>query len=375
MRPKSLILLALALGCGLIASLGINQVMSRGNAPVVETGETEPIFVALHDIELNDPITPDKVKLEKWPKGKVPVGSLTKLEDVENRRARAKLFAGEPILEKKLLAKGELGERPTDHIPPGFRVVAVKVVAAATGGYIVNPGDHVDLLVHLVRNLSRGIPETTTKTFLQDVKVFAVNDIITDTEGKGTITAKTVSLLVKPEQSELVTHAARLGNISLSIRPPHDTETVKTDGGTASDIFGEDESILPSKPQQSNQASDIAQQLQHWFGSMKQAKTQMQATQEPKDDTFHMTVFSGTEPTEITLVREGQTGMWREARAASMTPPATDDYQTPMGSMPGGLPFGLDSTSQPSTLKDPGSNDSTGSWGDDREPELQVPTE
>src|SRR5690606_23271220 len=41
MRPKSLILLSLALGCGLIASLGINQVMSKGTPVAAPSGETE----------------------------------------------------------------------------------------------------------------------------------------------------------------------------------------------------------------------------------------------------------------------------------------------------------------------------------------------
>ena len=46
MRPKSLILLALALGCGLIASIGISQVLdSKNNKPAVV--ETTPIYVAL----------------------------------------------------------------------------------------------------------------------------------------------------------------------------------------------------------------------------------------------------------------------------------------------------------------------------------------
>lgn len=335
MRPKSLILLALALGCGLIASLGINQVMSRGNTPVADKGEMEPIYVALKDIEINDPITPEQIKLEKWPKDKLPPGALTKLEDVENRRVRSKLYAGEPILDKKLLKKGEENERATDHIPPGYRVVAVKVDAAATGGYIIKPGDRVDLLVHLVRNLSKGIPETTTKTFLQDVKVFAVNDIITDTEGKGTITAKTVSLLVKPEQSELVTHAARLGGISLSIRPPHDEEVVETDGGTASDIFGMTEEHPAADPNANS--ADIAKQLQSWFGSMKNQLTPVAdaKVEEPKEEEFQMTVFSGTAASEVTLVRDGKSGQWREA---PNSPPAVTYNEPNMGQMPSSYP-------------------------------------
>ena len=76
MRPKSLILLVLALGCGLVAAIGINQVLAnRPVAQVTDSGETVPIFVALTDIGLGDPLTPQVLKLEEWPKMKVPPGA------------------------------------------------------------------------------------------------------------------------------------------------------------------------------------------------------------------------------------------------------------------------------------------------------------
>ena len=88
MRPKSLILLLLALGCGLVAAIGINQVLA--NRPVqqaADTGEMVPIFVALTDIGMGDPLSPEVLKLEDWPKSKVPNGVLADLADVEGRRA------------------------------------------------------------------------------------------------------------------------------------------------------------------------------------------------------------------------------------------------------------------------------------------------
>ena len=78
MRPKSLILLLLALGCGLVAAIGINKVLaSRPTEQAAETGEMMPIFVALTDIGMGDPLTPEVLKLEEWPKTKVPAGALT----------------------------------------------------------------------------------------------------------------------------------------------------------------------------------------------------------------------------------------------------------------------------------------------------------
>ena len=46
MRAKSLALLMLALGCGLVASIGITQAISRHDEPLA-TGDVETVFVAL----------------------------------------------------------------------------------------------------------------------------------------------------------------------------------------------------------------------------------------------------------------------------------------------------------------------------------------
>src|SRR4051794_4160392 len=116
MKPKSIILLTLALGCGLVASIGINQVMANRKAEPA-SGETLPIFVATVDINLGDPVTPQNIKLEEWPKDKVPKGSLTELKKTEGRRARTRIFAGDPIREEKLLAAGEGAQSPGDMIP------------------------------------------------------------------------------------------------------------------------------------------------------------------------------------------------------------------------------------------------------------------
>src|ERR1051325_7932989 len=110
MRSKSLMLLLLALGCGLVASIGINQAMSRPQGDAGVEVETAPIFVAKTEIGLGDVIKPEMVNLEPWPKDKIPPGAIGKLEDMEDRRARTKIFPGEPIIEPKLLPKGETGE-------------------------------------------------------------------------------------------------------------------------------------------------------------------------------------------------------------------------------------------------------------------------
>src|SRR5690349_16283969 len=107
MRSKSIVLLVLALGCGLVASIGISQMMDARNKAAADLGDKQPIFVALADVAPNEELTAQNIKLEEWPKSITPAGALTKLEDVEGKRCRIKIFAGEPILSSKLLGENE----------------------------------------------------------------------------------------------------------------------------------------------------------------------------------------------------------------------------------------------------------------------------
>src|SRR5919108_4205856 len=106
MRSKSLVLLALALGCGLIAAIGINQVMANRGTQAAPT-EMQAIYVAMKDIPSRETVKVEDLKLEEWPKDKVPRGAITKPEQLAERSAKTKIYTGEPILETKLFSKDD----------------------------------------------------------------------------------------------------------------------------------------------------------------------------------------------------------------------------------------------------------------------------
>ncbi|MGW8256588.1 MAG: Flp pilus assembly protein CpaB [Thermoguttaceae bacterium] len=240
MHAKSMALLMLALGCGLVATIGVMKVLAnRDTKPVWRSGETTSILVAATDVPLGDPLTAEAVKLEPWPKDKVPPGSISDIAAVEGRRTRQKLYAGEPVLENKLLDKGALAQGASAVIPNGYRVVSVKVDSVSGAGLIL-PGDRVDVLVYLISNRARGILETSTRTVLQDIKVFAVNDAFErDQDGnEKSISAKTISLLVTPEQAAKVTLANELGKIRLVMRSPDDKSHADDASAKPNELLG-----------------------------------------------------------------------------------------------------------------------------------------
>lgn len=240
MRPKSILLLTLALGCGLVASIGISQVLEHRNAQPAATTEMQPIFVALNEIGPHSVVTPQSIKLEEWPKDKVPPNAITKLEDIEGKRTKIRIFAGEPILTGKLIGMGEV-DGASGQIPKGYRVVAVRVDAVSGGSSLILPGDRVDVLVYIGRNPGNGIVDTSVKTILQDISVFAVDTITSaarkNDKEEAVITAKTISLLVTPGQAEKVTMATELGSIRLVMRSPEDQGEGETYGTSVSQLL------------------------------------------------------------------------------------------------------------------------------------------
>jgi pilus assembly protein CpaB len=224
MRMKSLILIFIALGCGLVAAIGIGQVMDRGGSG--GNVEMEQILVALADIDIGSKLGAQNVQLEEWPKAKVPEGAVRRLEDVKEKFANARFYKGEPLHISKI---NDLSKSVADGVPAGFRALPVKV-DEDTVMKAISPGDKVDVNVFLRKN--DDIPETGVFTILKNVRVFAVN---TNTErsgnepsGKGeTANFRTISLLVKTDQARDLSLAAQLGKILLTLRRPDDDQDDK----------------------------------------------------------------------------------------------------------------------------------------------------
>jgi pilus assembly protein CpaB len=307
MRPKSLILLVLALGCGLVASIGINQVMANKRGPVAAAVDTVPIYVAQAEIGLGDPLLVEALKLEQWPKDRVPPGAIGKLEDIQDRRTKTKFFPGEPILEPKLFGKGENQDSVSEMIPKGYRVVAVRVDAVSSGGNMLLAGDRVDVMVHLQENPSKGIMETGTRTFLQNIKVFAVNDQFSRDGEEKSLAAKTVSLLVTPPQAEIVTLASELGQIRLSMRSVDD-DGVETSGGANADLLtngagkGEDKTAGLKEALTGDASPDLLDLLNK---PAPQPEPVVVATASPG---WRMIVLAGTDAREVRFSEDGGLG-------------------------------------------------------------------
>jgi pilus assembly protein CpaB len=223
MKIKTVALLVVAVGCGLVAMLGFRQAMNgREGAP---QEEKVSVLVATVEIPVGTQLTPENVSFREFAKTVVPEDAILTEEQYSDRSASIPIMPNDMITLSKLTEPGVRGR--SVQIPAGMRVVSVRVNDTQTHSNMLAPGDRVDVLVTYSSRNHRGMT-TKTKTLLEYVEIFATGNktAVDGTKDEGT-QVKNVSLLVTPEQANYVYLAERKGELSLVWRNIADDEQVQ----------------------------------------------------------------------------------------------------------------------------------------------------
>jgi pilus assembly protein CpaB len=340
MRARSLLLLLLALGCGLVASYGITQVIANRNAEPADTGEKQGILVAKKDIPMGEPISAPLVSLESRPTAYVPAGAFSNLADAEGRRARTPIPANTPITEALLLGKGAGDQLASNGIPLGMRLATVKVDPQSAAGNLVRPGDCVDVLVYVKADPMRGIARTATRTILQNLRVYAVNDVWEATTGDKSLNAKTISLIVSAEEAEFITLATELGTVRLVLRSPDDKEIKSLTGKDSQELLG---GTLPSGGDRDKAKTDVREILKDLVAPPKPAAPPAAVATAPAEEpakTFTVRILAGSRVTDTVLEAAvppkgskescSQFELWKIGPSAPSPAPASQGYAPAM---------------------------------------------
>ena len=102
-------------------------------------------------------------------------------------------------------------------INPGMRAVSITISADSGAGGFILPNYRVDLILTVKSNDNP--PRVSTKTFLTDVRVLAVDQTFKQEKDTKTVIGKTATLELTPRDAELVARAQTQGIVSLSLRP------------------------------------------------------------------------------------------------------------------------------------------------------------
>lgn len=218
MRAKSLVLLVIAIGCGVVASVAVSQVvLEQKGQPTVQT---VGIILATKNISAATKLTGDSLKIEQWPSDRVPPGAITDLALVEGKFAKQPIYANEPIIEVKLANKGK-----EVIIPDGFRVFDIVVRDETGGSGYLAPGDRVDVFGFFEKG--QRITASRTIKVLENIEVLMVDGVATvDLEAQDAAkkSVHTIQLLVRDKQYSVLDTASHLGKLRLALRPPEKDE-------------------------------------------------------------------------------------------------------------------------------------------------------
>ncbi len=213
MRTKSLLLLLVALGCGVVASVAVSQaVLDQGSREVVRTVD---LLIVAKDLSASTKISSESVRIEQWPAERVPIGALTDIKQIEGKFTKQRIYSGEPILEAKLSTKGK-----EVIVPEGFRVFDIEVKSGTGADGYIGPGDRVDVIGFFKKENRSGGSKTVT--VMENVEVFMVDGVAhRDPETTTQKRAQTIQLLVKLSQLEVLNTATNVcQQLRLVLRPP-----------------------------------------------------------------------------------------------------------------------------------------------------------
>ncbi len=236
MDRRFLTVLGVSLLFALVISSVFYQMSARSSSGPArpEQVEMKDLVVAAKALNVGTTIKPGDVTVNKVPLAAFPKSGFMKVEEVLDRPVVSNILAEEAVIEGRLAPRGS-GAGLAPVIPVGMRAVTVRVNDVVGVAGFVLPGMRVDITV-------TGRPpdgkETLTTTVLQNITVLSAGQTMAPDARGQAINAPTVTLLVTPEQAEVIILAGSEGRIQLVLRNGSDNDIQKTRGVTANSLYG-----------------------------------------------------------------------------------------------------------------------------------------
>jgi len=227
MRNRIFAVIAIAVLAGGGLAYGTYNFMQNQPVKTINT-PTQPVVVAAADLSIGAELKREDLQVISFPKGSAPEGSFAQPQDIIGRGLVVSLVKNEPVLNAKLASK-EAGSGLPPVIPEGMRAVSVRVnEVIGVAGYVL-PGTRVDVVA--TASPTTQPVDTTSKVVLANVQVLTSGTRMEQDQEKGKpMQVTVVTLLVTPEQAELLALASTEGKIQLALRNPLDQGAPPTPG-------------------------------------------------------------------------------------------------------------------------------------------------
>ena len=145
-------------------------------------------------------------------------------------------------------------------LPGGMRAVSTEISPETGAGGFILPNDRVDVILskHEKNPDHAATAEVVgSEVILSNIRVLAIDQVPKEKDGQNTVVGRTVTLELKPDQTETLARARQSGTLSLALRSIADLNTVETKSDDRTLKRGESVNIVrfgvssPSKPRRS----------------------------------------------------------------------------------------------------------------------------
>lgn len=236
MNSRIVLALAVSAGMALLVTGVFYQIAMRGRtAEAADAGSVE-VVVAVKDLEVGSIITAADLRVEEWPQNRVAPDVYTAIEEVVERAPVSRILADEPVLERRLAPKGA-GYGLSTKVPEGMRAMSIRVDDVNGVAGFVLPEASVDVLVTGTPTDDSSAGQRT-RTILSNVRVLSAGEHLTPDASGRPQRVPVVTLLLSPEQAEMVTLAQLRGKIQLVLRNAKDEQIAETRGVSESELYG-----------------------------------------------------------------------------------------------------------------------------------------
>jgi len=229
MKSRAIIPLVVGLAVGVVAIKLFADVLRKVQQE--RAVATVDVICATGEIMPTSQIHESMVEVKPVPKSLVPGDIFTSVDEVVGRVARDRIPKGTPVLGTFLAPEGTPAGLAT-RIKDGYRAVAVQVDEFAGVAGWIKPGSLVDVAAVLTGSGR----ETISKTILEKIEVLAVGQEISGSDSNASL-ARSVTLLVKPEEVPRLHLAATKGKIRLSMRNDRDSSLADAAETTDKDLL------------------------------------------------------------------------------------------------------------------------------------------
>ena len=211
------------------------------------------VLVARTAIHTGQLVKPDDLRWQPWPQGNLPPSYIVEgkrpIGDFVGAVARSQFHVGEPIVESDIVMPGSRGFLAAV-LKPGLRAVSIPATATSTVSGFIYAGDRVDvLLTHALIGQNGQGQHNATETILRNARVIAMDQKLDFTPGDKPDVAKTATLELTAKQTEIVTLAVKMGDLSLVLRSLQDANDEGRDAAAENgpaepgDSFTEDSQV------------------------------------------------------------------------------------------------------------------------------------